>query len=365
MKKILLIVIATIVSLGASAQKGKGVIWETGTLQEALNKAKNNKKGAKPVFLDCYTEWCGPCKYMANTIFPMEEAGKYFNENFVNIKIDMEKGEGPELAKRFKLTGYPTFLILSPDGEEIGRVVGSNELETFIDMVEEARNIRNSVSWLKRKFEKNKSSDNAVIYVNAMGRNSMYSEISQFMNENLPLFNDWDIFSDKMWRYLKIGVNYDNPVVLNYLIENKMEANLSFGRDRVDRVLRDCYSKVLTEYLTGKRTLTKEQILSIVNNFNLIMGDDNREEQMVSNLARWEVTGNNQAITETFKYGNLRDFTPYKMAFFEEIFSKYDCITKEILERYYDSKKEMNGHILKHSDQVKEKIMNSKQGGSH
>ena len=61
---------------------------------EALAKAKAENK---LVFMDCYTSWCGPCKYMTETIFPQEKAGEFFNPKFVCVKFDMEKGEGKEL----------------------------------------------------------------------------------------------------------------------------------------------------------------------------------------------------------------------------------------------------------------------------
>lgn len=357
MKKTLLLLTLLLLNLGIYAQENKGVRWEPGTLQEAIHKAKNNKKGAKLVFLDCYTSWCGPCKYMANTIFPMEAAGKYFNENFINIKIDMEKGEGPELAKRFKLSGYPTFIILSAEGEEIGRVVGSNELEPFIESVEAAKDIKNSVSYHKSKFEKSRTSDNAMAYLDALWRNSMTKDAGAFIRENLEKLNDWDIFSDKTWKFLKAGISYNEPVILNFLVENKMKANITFGTNRVNAALRQCYTSLLQEFLRGRRELDKEQVLELSNHLNFVMDTENRYEEMISNLARWEVTGNTKALAGVFKYGNLRDFNPYQMMQLEEIFAKYDCITKEMFEQYYKSKNTLGPQEVQAATSVQEKVM--------
>lgn len=62
---------------------------------------KAAKAEGKLLFVDFYTEWCGPCKMMANNVFPQKDVGDYMNAKFVCLKIDAEKGEGVELAKRY------------------------------------------------------------------------------------------------------------------------------------------------------------------------------------------------------------------------------------------------------------------------
>ena len=56
---------------------------------------------------------------MSTKVFPTKEAGDFFNPRFVNIKIDMEKGEGKELLKRWKIDAFPTYLILNSEGEVV------------------------------------------------------------------------------------------------------------------------------------------------------------------------------------------------------------------------------------------------------
>mgnify|MGYP002525218723 CR=1 FL=1 len=103
------------------------------TLYEVLQMSKQQGKLA---FVDCYTTWCGPCKMMASREFPKKEAGDYFNAKFVNAKFDMEAGEGPEIAKKYQIQAYPTFLILNAEGELVHRVVGAGEIGEFIKRVE-------------------------------------------------------------------------------------------------------------------------------------------------------------------------------------------------------------------------------------
>ena len=138
------------VCLGMQAQTGeKGMAFEPeGTLfKDAVAKAKQMNK---LVFLDCYTSWCGPCKMMSNTVFPQEKVGAYMNPRFVNIKIDMEKGEGVELAKRLQISAYPTFIIFNGDGNEIGRFLGGCDADAFIKKVEQASTDNTSAEMDKR-----------------------------------------------------------------------------------------------------------------------------------------------------------------------------------------------------------------------
>ncbi len=134
MKRILVILTAIMLAIPAVAQNKAGIQWEEGTLMQALKKAKES--GKELVFLDCYATWCGPCKYMANTVFTTKEAGDYFNSKFVNIKIDMEKGEGINLARELRIQGYPTFVILNSNGKELGRIVGGAPAKQMIQKVE-------------------------------------------------------------------------------------------------------------------------------------------------------------------------------------------------------------------------------------
>ncbi len=69
-------------------KKGHGIVFFNGTWKQALNKAKADKK---IIFLDAYASWCGPCKVMARKTFRDASVAKFYNKNFINIAMDMEK----------------------------------------------------------------------------------------------------------------------------------------------------------------------------------------------------------------------------------------------------------------------------------
>ena len=133
MKRIFFVLILIGAFMPLIAQEG--VKFENLTLREALNKAEEIDK---QVFVDCYTSWCGPCKNMTENIFPQKAVGDYFNANFVCVKYDMEKGEGPKIAKQYKIRAYPTFLILAPDGTLVHKIVGGRDAKGIIQSAMEA-----------------------------------------------------------------------------------------------------------------------------------------------------------------------------------------------------------------------------------
>ena len=106
-----------------------GIVFEELSLEEALAKAKAE---GKYVFLDCYTSWCGPCKIMSKQVFVRKAMGDLFNPTCINIKIDMENGEGPEIAKRYGVMAYPTMFVLNADGSVKYRLQGGMEAGHFL-----------------------------------------------------------------------------------------------------------------------------------------------------------------------------------------------------------------------------------------
>ncbi|NJN77377.1 MAG: thioredoxin family protein [Saprospiraceae bacterium] len=127
----LLAVLFSIVQLNAQ----KGIEFFHGTFEEALEESKTQ---GKLIFVDAYAEWCGPCKRMAATVFKEESVGNYYNSNFINMKIDMEKGEGPALAKKYRVSAYPTFFFIDENGEIVATAKGGRQTEQFIELGENA-----------------------------------------------------------------------------------------------------------------------------------------------------------------------------------------------------------------------------------
>lgn len=105
----------------ANENSAEGIDFFKGTFEEALEKAK---KENKPIFLDVYASWCGPCKMLKKHTFSDKEVGDYYNANFINIAIDGETKQGRQLVNQFQVRSYPTLLIIDKNGKQLTRQVG-------------------------------------------------------------------------------------------------------------------------------------------------------------------------------------------------------------------------------------------------
>lgn len=144
----LLLITATL-----SAQK---VNWMT--FDEAL---AAQKKDPKPIMVDAYTSWCGPCKLMDRNTFENDDVAIFLNENFYPVKFNAEgteevnylenvytnprhdpnkrgRNSQHEFAQAMKLRGYPSIVFFDEQGNYIQPLVGyksPRQLEIFVKMI--------------------------------------------------------------------------------------------------------------------------------------------------------------------------------------------------------------------------------------
>ena len=132
MKKIILTL--SIISL-ISLSFAQGIEFFHGSFEEAKAEAKAQ---GKLIFMDAYAVWCGPCKMMTNTVFPQPEVGDFFNTNFINLKVDMEKGEGIDIRRQYGVSAYPTLMLIDAQGEVVQLIKGARNAESLISWAKTA-----------------------------------------------------------------------------------------------------------------------------------------------------------------------------------------------------------------------------------
>jgi len=140
MKSIFTVVLAIVLATGLAEAKSTpnkkakaavGIQFTEGAWSKILEKAKKEKK---IIFFDAYASWCGPCKQLQKYVFTRQDVGDFFNKNFVNVKKDMEEGEGPKLASIYPLDAYPTLFFIDGNGKVVKKFVGGLDPEELIQL---------------------------------------------------------------------------------------------------------------------------------------------------------------------------------------------------------------------------------------
>jgi thiol-disulfide isomerase/thioredoxin len=222
-----------------------------------LIKAKA-KEEHKEIFVDCYTTWCGPCKYMSNTIFKDKNVGDYFNSHFINLSVQMDVtandnqatrdwySDAATMAKSYNISVYPTYLFFSAEGDIIHRFSGATAKgEEFISKAMDAFDTSKQYytlmnQWRAHKFDSAyllraltfacNESDNK----NAADIGEAYEECikERFTKENIKIILSCGLVqnsSDKWFRFL-----VDNSSKINEIMENergkKMFVEWSIGQ---------------------------------------------------------------------------------------------------------------------------------------
>ena len=128
-------------SCKATSQSKKTQVQTAGIhfLEDDWNSAlKQAKTENKLVFLDIYATWCGPCKMLKQYTFSNTSVGNYFNNNFVNISVDGEKGVGPQLAQQYSIEGYPSLIITDATGKPVLVTAGYMKADDLLKFAQEA-----------------------------------------------------------------------------------------------------------------------------------------------------------------------------------------------------------------------------------
>jgi thiol:disulfide interchange protein len=108
----------------------KQINFKSITFAKALDEAKST---GKIIFIDAYTDWCGPCKVMSKNVFTNPDVAKVFNDKFINLKIEMEKNsDGPEIARLYKVSAYPTLIFVDGSGRAVKKAIGYKSAEELI-----------------------------------------------------------------------------------------------------------------------------------------------------------------------------------------------------------------------------------------
>ncbi|MDD2426208.1 MAG: thioredoxin domain-containing protein [Bacteroidales bacterium] len=186
---IILLIAGLVFTTGAGAQNRKISFYENDSWQNVVGKAK---EAHRIIFMDCYTTWCGPCKMLDRDVFTNDQIADFYNENFINAKYDMEKGEGITLMEKYGVSAFPTLLFIDPATEEvIHRVAGAGSVEYMMEQARIATDPAVNMKGIKDRYEAGeKNAKTLSEYISVLRRASMSTEINNVTVEYLSGLTD-------------------------------------------------------------------------------------------------------------------------------------------------------------------------------
>lgn len=328
-------IFVTLLLVNSIAIYSQGIVFEQKVWKEVLEKAQQTNK---PIFIDVYTSWCGPCKKMSNEVFAMDEVGKIYNSNFICYKIDAEKGEGVEIAKKYEVKSFPTYLFIKPDGDLFFKALGAMSAEQFIEKstlaIAELNNSKSIEIWEKEYLSRKNDSTFILNYIKKRSATGLsnsqlledYLSIIPMNERTSPMVLDiyYDIFERK-----------ENSILVNTLTyvtiqENKTLFYRKWGtKSALDHFLFNCILRSLEK---AKNTQNKQLLDSVITAFDSIPKNHipalmpvHRDELYINYYGK---TGE---LDQYFKYANMY-CKNYLMTLSNETIKEKDKVNLQIFE---------------------------------
>lgn len=249
MKKIVLAVFMAAMALSLSAQ----INFREGSFAEALEAAKSENK---LVFMDCYTSWCGPCKALAKDIFTRKDVGDFFNANFINVKYDMEKGEGKELNKRYKanIIGFPTLLLIDKKGKVVHQMAGFQEADVLIAGMKAGKEGKSLFAYRDRYTAGERDFAFLKEYVTALQGAFLKNDIEQVILDYMKTMSLEKLQEKEIWDFVGTFIKDPYSPQFDYVIFNidRLAAKVKFDRYQVERQLSWALDKAVDQLVEIK-----------------------------------------------------------------------------------------------------------------
>lgn len=226
MKKLFAAIAITMFTLATAL--AQGIEFFHGSFADAQAKAKSENK---LIFVDAYASWCGPCKRMAAQVFTQADAGNFFNPNFINLKIDMEKEENADFASKYPVSAYPTLMFLNAEGKLVVKDVGGKSLDQLLDFGKRALGKTDNSGALEEKYKAGDRDPQFLFeYVKAL---------NQFGKPSLKITNEYlatqkDLTSEFNLKFIHEGAVEADSRVFDLLVMNRAKIATLLGEPAVN-----------------------------------------------------------------------------------------------------------------------------------
>ena len=258
------------------------------------------RQSGKIIFLDGYTSWCRPCKKMDKEVFTQARVANYFNQKFINVKYDMEKGEGVKLKKKYDVSAFPTYLFINGRGKIVHKILGAHtEGADFLNHSILAAMRGQSYSDLQKRYRNGeRNSDLIFDYLKALRMAGEMEQEKGIVDDYLRLMTA-DHFMDKSyWGIVKVFLKDPASREFRILLENQIAIGEAIGREEVDNKI---YS-VLDEHILKSMDL---------NHWNSLKKED--DEKIISYIKNMQGEKRNELLARALVAQHYRNGDYYDL----------------------------------------------------
>ncbi|MGN0004170.1 MAG: thioredoxin family protein [Sphingobacterium composti] len=303
--RLLIFTIAVLMSYTTAVFAQSGVQFRTElNYQQALELAKKEKK---KVFIDFYTTWCVPCKTMDKEVFSDPNVGKYMNANFINLKVDAEKEDGIALARKFKVSAYPTFVITNDKDEEIYKFAGAMKAPLFVEKIVTGIDPQYRTEALAERYANGERSaklihDYAFAVLSSGDEEKGMKIVDDYFN-SLP--EEQKSAVENLFLFERYATNF-RDIKTQYLVRNRDAFVNTMGADKYNTITRRFLRLELLTYSNGfhfkKGTFVAEdyqELLKIIQKTNL---PDSLSLKHLINIAEVQATRDLEKIFNVMEH---------------------------------------------------------------
>jgi thiol-disulfide isomerase/thioredoxin len=229
----------------------QGLVFSGLSWKESMEQARRSEKN---LFVDAYTSWCAPCKMLQEFTFPDSALGAYFNAHFINLKVDLEQGEGPSLNQEWVINAYPTLLFFDTSGREVHRAVGFFSANELLEIGEQANHPEHQLVNFKQAFlEGHCPADRLPSLLRTLERSAdpLAARVAHFYLLQQENYHPLEV---QKW-ILTYADDPEQPA-FQYLLKKRTDFYRRFGKDRVDARIQ----VVIHQYLQLNPTLPPAQV---------------------------------------------------------------------------------------------------------
>lgn len=258
----LLIGIFVLLQISAKSQNSK-IDFKPINFSTAL---ENAKKLNRYIFIDVATEWCGPCKKLDSEVFTNDSVATYFNSAFVNIKIDAEKGEGIEIAKTYKVSAYPTLLIINADGNLVHRISGFKTPDALTNFAKDSYIPEKTFTYLDSFYYSN-NNDPKYVFKHLELRKSTSLSNKDVLENYFSRQSAQDKFNQVSWNIIRDYTFFYKNEFFLFLLKNEKQFAQLYTPDsvkaKISDVLMSSFMNIdIADHLKYRQEIAKLNFLS-------------------------------------------------------------------------------------------------------